>query len=239
MREKDLGAVVSHGESSPLKADLNRGVMGLASASNTYFRPHVCLNDEDGVRIIREITPTSNTAIHLWHNMIASGDDVWLNLTLVVYLNDFCTPINCARLSPRQSAYIISNLPNESRTAVLAKAKRWYLEKFLADIKKGLDTITDQFEHGDPLLQSDHRNRILDLHGERVSIDIPYTETEVVGEHLFWSVCYGGTMFEHGEDGPLRADSLIAARRARQKGAVEAFVGVFRELDQIERRMRP
>ena len=238
MREEDLSAVVSHGESSPLKMDLNRGVISLASAPNTYFRPHLCLNDEEGVRVISEISPTSNTAFHLWHSMIASGDDVWLNIVFVVHLNDFCMPTNCARLSPRQTAYIVSHLPAESRTTVLAKAKRWYLEKFLADMKKGLDTITEQFEHGNPLLESDHRNRILDLHGERHFADLPYTETEIVGEHLYWSVCEGGTMFEYGEDGLLRADGLIAARRARQKGTVGAVVGVFRGLEQIDRGMR-
>lgn len=237
MREEDIGAVVSHGEGSSLKTDLNRGVISLAAAPNTYFRPHLCLNGEDGVRVMGEITLSSNTAFHLWHNMIASGDDVWLNIIFVVYLNDFCMPTNCARLSPRQTAYIISGLPVESRATVLAKAKRWYLEKFLADMKKGLDTIAEQFEHGDPLLESDHRNRILDLHGERVS-DIPYTETEVVGEHLFWTVCYGGTMFEYGEDGLLRADGLIAARRSRQKDAVEAVPGMLRGLERIERGMR-
>lgn len=228
MREEDLSAVVSHGENSPLKTDLNRGVVSLASAPNTYFRPHLCLNGEDGVRIIGEIAPRSNTAFHFWHNMIASGDDVWLNITFVVYLNDFWSS-NCARLSPRQTAHIVSNLPAESKSAVLAKAKRWYLEKFLAETRRGLDTITEQFEHGNPLLESDHRNRILDLHGERVP-DIPYTETEVVGEHLFWSVCYGETMFEYGKDRLLQADGLIAARRARQKDAVENVVSVFRGL---------
>ncbi|MBI2054978.1 MAG: hypothetical protein HYT39_02675 [Candidatus Sungbacteria bacterium] len=235
MREEDLSAVVSHGESSLLKTDLNQAVMALAAAHESHFRPHVCLNGEDGVRVIGEIMPTSNTAFHLWHHMIASGDDVWLNIILCVYLNDFCIPTNLARLSPRQSAYVIANLPAESRTAVLAKAKRWYLERFLADIKKGLDTITKQFEHGDPLLESDHRNRILDLHGERFSMGIPYTETWVVGEQLFWATCYGGTMFEHEEDGFLRADELITARRERQKGTVEAVVGVFRGLERIKR----
>jgi len=239
MKEEDIGAVVSHGESSLLKTDLNRGVVSLASAPNTYFHPHVCLNDEDGVRVIGEITPASNTAFYLWHNMIASSDDVWLNITLVIYLKDACST-NCARLSPRQSAYIISNLPAESRTAFLAKAKRWYLEKFLVEMKKGLDVITEQFENGDPLLNSDRRNRIFDIHGERlVGVDIAYTEPDIVGNRLYYSVCLGGTMLEYGEDGFLRADELINVRRKRQKDAVEAVRGTLRGLEQIERGMRP
>lgn len=229
MVEENLGRLVAFKESSQLKTDLNRGVMKLRTPLESHFRPHICLNGEDGVKVLGEITSASNTEVHFWHHMVASGDDVWLNIVLCVYLDSMRTPTNLARLSPRQSAYVISNLPAESRTTVLVMAKRWYLEKFLADIKRGLDTITEQFENGDPLLKSDHRNRILDLHGERSSsMDIPYTETEVVGEQLFWSVCHGGTFLEDGEDGFARADGLIIARRQRQKAAVDAVVGVLR-----------
>ena len=220
MPTEDLWTVVRLGENSQLKTDLNKAVAMLSAAPETHFWPHVCLNDEDGVRVLGEITPTSDTEFHLHHYMIASGDDVWLNIILYVYLDNFCYPTNVAKLSPRQSAFVIANLPAESRTAVLAKAKRWYLEKFLADMAKGFDRITEQFENGDPLLESDYLNRIFDIHGER-NVEVPYTEWGIVGDKLFGSVFHGDTCLEYEQDGYARTNQFIIGVRARQKAAVD------------------
>lgn len=130
-------------------------------------------------------------------------------------------------LSPRQSAYVVQNLPTESQEAVLAKVKTWFTERFLADMQKGLAAITEQFTNGDLMLASDHRNRIFDIHGER-GADIPYTEWEVVGGELFGSVFYGGTFSEQGQDGYERADRLILGIRKRQQAAVDDFFGATR-----------
>jgi len=229
MEQEFLGKLTRLGESSPLKTDLNKAVAMLSTAPDSCFRPHVCLNAEDGMAVLAKIREDSNAEYWMLPHLIVSGSDVWLNIKFSVILDEIRIPTNLAELSPRQSAYVVQHLPMESRATVLAKVKRWYLEQVLPDIVKGLAVITEQFANGDPLLASDHRNRIFDIHGERYS-DVPYTEWEVVGENLFRSVFFGGTFLEYGQDGYKRADQLIIGARSRQRAAVDGFLGLMRDL---------
>ena len=226
MTTECLWAVIRLGENSLLKTDLNRAVMALCEALESHFRPHVCLNGEEGVRVLEEISPTSNTEVIIRPHLVVSGIDAWLNVKFDVFLNELTQPTNVAELSPRQSAFVVQQLSGESRVAVLEKVKRWYFEYFLPRTQKALASITEQFASGEPMLASDDRNRIFDIHGGRY-MDVPYTESGIVGGNLFWAVCFGRTMFEQGEDGLAHADQLILARHARQKDAVQDILGLF------------
>lgn len=228
-REEKLAILVHLGEVSRLKSDLNTAVAALFKAPDSHFRPHVGLNGIEGVGVLKKIEVDSDTEFWMRPHLIVSLHDVWLNVKFGVFLDEMTWPTHVADLSPRQSAYVIQSLPLESRAVVLARVKRWYLERFLPDIENGLASITEQFSSGDPLLASDYRNRIFDIHGER-SVDVPYTEWEVVGENLFGPVFYGGTFLEYGQDGYERADRFIVGVRARQKAAVDGFLGLVRVL---------
>ncbi|HOX41159.1 MAG TPA: hypothetical protein PK263_03120 [bacterium] len=215
--------LVALGEGSPLKTALNEGVANLLAAEQTEHRPHLCLNGEEGLAVLRGISNNpagANTEYWLRSRMVEAGRDVWLNIHFYVFLGQISFPSTLLELTPQQTSCIVSRLPQVYRNSVLARAKEWYLNHFLVHHEQALATIRKQFEEGDPLLKSDHDNRIFDLHGGRSAADIPYTEIPIVGEQLAWSVLCGGTWFEYGSDGYERADRILAAIRSRQMGAV-------------------
>ncbi len=187
--EENLSTIVSRGENSELKNHLNEGVAGLSLAPESHFRPHRCLNRNEGVKVIEEITKnprTADTEFNIGDKLIdGGGGDLWLNVYFSVYLNNAR-----AALTPRQTSLIVTNLPEESKRLVLEKVKKWYFKRILLDLQKGLSKITEQFETGDLLLADDYRNRIFDIHGRR-SLDVPYTEWEIAGDLLFQCLVYG------------------------------------------------
>ena len=233
MAQEQLWKLVGLGEDCPLKLDLNKGVAGLFRAPETSMRPHICLNGFQGAGVLKKIfndPRRANTEFGIRHHLIMSADEVWLNASLYVFFESITWPTNFVCLSPRQSGYIVKNLPLASREIIVAKVKKWYFEEFLVSMKKGLEAITEQFMHGDPFLASDYKNRIFDIHGER-SLDVPYTECAVVGSNLFGPVVEGKTCWEQGSDGYQRADDLISAIRNRQQMAINDFLGLARGLE--------
>lgn len=231
---RELVTLVKMGEDSQLKRDLNRGVASLQSAPESWFQPHLCLNEEHGMENIRKIAAggeSANTEFFIHDHPIIGGEDVWLNIRFGVFLNGRTQPTNFARLSPRQTAYIVKHLPPESLVIVLTKVKNWYVQIFQENMRKGLETISTQFETGNPLLESDDKNRIFDIHGGRVAgMDIPYVEWNIVGENLFGSLFFGVTFLDHGLDGYERMDQFLANIDRRRKGAVEGALGLMRAL---------
>lgn len=220
-------------EDSIFKQHLNAGIISLFGVPETMLRPHICLNGEEGFEVLQKIKErgvSAKTEVLVFPHIIQSMDDVWLNLRFFVYCDERRQPVCCVYLSPQQTGFVISNLPASSQQETLFKIKRWYFREFLVEMQKGLETITKQFNEGDPLLESDHRNRIFDIHGECGMKDIAYTETDIVGENLYWAIIHGNTWCEHGSDGYERADNLIAERRNRQKVAVNDLVDLVRAL---------
>ena len=131
-------------------------------------------------------------------------------------------------LTPRQTGYIVRNLKPESKVIVLEKIKRWYFEEFLVKTKKGFDTISKQFNEGDPFIESDHENRIFDIHGDR-KMEVPYTEWTIMGNLLAPSFLFGVTCFDHGDiDGYKRADNFLRALDDHRKGAIDLALGLIK-----------
>jgi len=223
--------VVDFTDKSKLATDLKRAIAALANHSNTQYRLHVCLNGRDGYPALQKLVanPSTDIKVYFLPHLLMDGDSLWLNTKLMVIVEKSSSD-NYATLSPQQTGYVARSLPEDSRNLFLEKVKEWYREVFLKNVKTGLDAITKQIETGNLLLESDHGNRVFDIHGDRHMKDIPYTETEVAGEHLFWSIVHGGTCFDYGSDGYDRADQLIEGRRQRQKGAVEDLIGLARQL---------
>jgi hypothetical protein len=203
------------------------------------LQPHLCLHGEEGLQVLQNIIAAgekANTEFSFLCLPVASGSDFWLNIYFWVFLNGRCQPTNCVQLTPQQTSFIIRNLSEEWQKEVLAKAKAWYVEYLRGELLKGIDTITAQFEGGDPLLQSDHDNRIFDIHnatGVRAEYNIPYTESEIAGEHLFWPFHTGFTLFDHGSDGYARMDEFLAAIIRRRKGAVDGAMTLLRGLSDL------
>jgi hypothetical protein len=226
--------LVNLGEDSQLKVDLNRGVASLWDAAESHFRPHLCLNGKEGVEVLKRLSQDPDGAdTEFWarEHLIVSGDDIWLNIKFIMFLDRICFPSNVANLSPRQTGYVVKALPAESRTAVLKTIKEWYFEKFLEDMKKGIETISKQFDEGDPFIESDDGNRIFDIHGGR-HMDVPYTEWGIVGEELAPPFLFGFTCFDHmGEnDGYGRADAFLSDVDSQRKSAVDGLIGLVRAL---------
>ncbi len=225
--------LVTLGATSSWRNDLNKGVASLQKSDRTQIRPHVCINGLEGAEVIQKISADpdrEDTGYFIYPHLNVSGSDVWLNVKFAVVVERMVVPTNLAGLSPQQTGYIVRNLPPTVRDAVTAQVKSWYLKVFLPDIQKGLDFVTKQFETGDPVQESDRGNRIFDIHGGRHLTDIPYTETDIVGEKLYAAIIHGGTFFEYGSDGYERADALISGRRSRQQAAVHDFLGAMRGL---------
>lgn len=220
---KRSSLLVKLGEDSQLKRDLNKGIASLFAATESWHQPHVCLNQEEGLEVIKQIAENpnpANTEFHFSLHPILSGREVWLNINFHVFLDNYTQPTNIVWLTPRQTSYIIRHLPDDSRATVLANAKAWYLEVVRKNVLEALETIDEQFEKGNPLLENDHENHIFDIHGGRM--EIPYVEWGVVGENLFSSFFYG-TCLDYGTDGYARMDRLIAGQYVAIKEAVRSL----------------
>ncbi len=233
MSEKEKSHhLVNLGEESQLKIDLNEGIASLQKATESQFQPHICLNKKEGVEVIKKISQNpkqANTQFLIRELIIRSQDDMWLNINFLVFLDKICFPDNVANLSPRQTGYIVKNLPVESQKIVLDKIKAWYSGKFLEEIKKGIETITKQFDKGNPLIDSDDGNRIFDIHGGR-SMDVPYTELNIIGEELFWPLFCGITLFDHNQDGYKRVDGFLTNIDNQRESAVDSVIGLMKAL---------
>lgn len=224
--------LINLGEESQLKIDLNEGVASLQMAIESHFQPHVCLNGKEGVGVIERIyrdPKGTNTEFWIRELLIKGGEDLWLNIHFMVFLDQICFPNNVAVLSPRQTSYIVRNLPVESQKIVMETVKAWYFEKFLEGMKKGIETITEQFNKGDSLVESDDGNRIFDIHGGR-STEVPYTEWQIVGENLFPPFFFGFTCLDHGQDGYVKVDDFLAEVASQRKSTVEGLIGLMREI---------
>ncbi len=224
--------LVSLGEKSQLKTDLNRGVAALAKASENCFRPHICLNKLDGIEVICKITQNpeqANTEFMIGQEIIyGGGSDLWLNVRFLIFLNTLSSN-DLVQLSPRQTASVVVGLPQESKKTVLEKIKDWYFKYFSGKMREALEKITRQFNEGYLLAADDHENRIFDIHGGRY-MDVPYTEWRIVGEELFERFFFGHTFFQHGQDGYNEIDSMFAVMEKQRKSAVNGMLGLMRLL---------
>lgn len=209
---RELVTLVNLGEESQLKRELNKGIAWLPAAPKSWFRPHLCLNGEEGVAVIEKIIAhpeQANTEFSINDKVTLSGEDIWLNISFMVFLDKISSQ-SILRLSPRQTAYIIKQLPKEQQDHVLGKIKTWYEAVFLENIAKGLKTITAQFEVN-PLVESDYRNRILDIHGD-VDTEFPYTEAGIIGEKFFLQFLYFLALPSHGRDGYKQVDEFFSQK---------------------------
>lgn len=82
MVTENLCTVVSLGKHSQLKTDLNRAIMALSTAPESYFRPHACLNGLQGIEVLQQISADSNTEVSVRPHLIVSCDDIWLNVKI-------------------------------------------------------------------------------------------------------------------------------------------------------------
>ncbi|MFC1594803.1 hypothetical protein ACFL3E_00025 [Patescibacteria group bacterium] len=232
--EKQNHRLIKLGEDSQLKVDLNFGVAHLVSATESCFQPHICLNEKSGVKVIDRIArdpQAANTEFWITNHVILSGKNLWLNIIFDVFLDKICWPTNLARISPRQTGYIVKNLPPESQKEVLGRIQTWYSDNFLPNITKGLDAITKQFTEGDPLLESDQHNRIFDIHGDR-SIDVPYTEWEIVGENLFPAFFFHNSFNMNDQNGYLQADTFLLEMDSMVRERAESLFTLLNSLVQ-------
>jgi hypothetical protein len=220
MEKELLRSLVSLGESSRLKNDLNAGIALLFGARESYFQPHLSLNGEKGLAILTKIAgdpQRANTEFMIESLFDMSWSNAWLNVQFTVFL-DRMSSFDCmVQLSPRQTACLVQNLPWQSKREVLAKIKKWYFEAFLSDIQKGLNAISRQFTNGDQLVDDYFDGRIFDIHSKR---PVPYSECLVVGEKLYWDfLCAIAKTDELGT-----ADIVIEAARGHQKDLAERLL---------------
>ncbi|MBL7021905.1 hypothetical protein ISR92_01070 [Patescibacteria group bacterium] len=231
MSEKDY-RLVKLGEDSPLKSELNNGIASLQAAEKSCFQPHLCLNDKEGLEVIRQITANPNSAnTEIWIReqiVYGGGKDIWLNVNFSVFIDQICWPTNIVNLTPRQTGYIVRQLSPEMQKVVIQKVKEWYLEKLLPDYMKSFERVTEQFETGDPLLESHNGNRIFDIHGER-RMDIEYTEGAIIGNLLFYPVFMGHTLFHHGQDGYAAADEFLSSLDSERALAIDTTLSILRQ----------
>lgn len=226
MAQKDLKILVQLGESSPLRTALNHAVVSLSASSQTVIRPHVCLNGIEGIEVLRKISAdpeVANTRFDIGLFPIIAGKDIWLNTQLFVFLNNLRMPVDLVALSPRQSSFVVRSLPEEFQITIIEKLKTWFFEEVYPNIKEGMETISAQFSGGDPLIESDHQNRVFDTHGGR-RLDVPYTESRIAGLNLFHAVVRSKIFYERQVDGYQEADYLIEAVRLGQKKSIEDFL---------------
>lgn len=225
MEKESLRSLVSLGESSRLKNDLNAGIASLFGARESYSQPHLSLNGENGLAVLTKIAgdpQRANTEFMIESMFDMAWRDAWLNVRFTIFLDRMSFPDCCAQLSPRQTAYLVQNLPWQSKREVLAKIKNWYFEAFLSDIQKGLDTISKQFTNGDLLLDDYFDGRIFDIHSKR---PVPYTECPVVGEKLYFDFLCAISIANELQT----ADILIEAARGRQKDLADRLLAMARK----------
>lgn len=234
----NLSTLVKLGEVSQLKSDLNRGIASLFKASEGCHRPHLCLNGEKGVPNLKQIASnpdSANTEIWLTERFIVGSDRAWLNVGLSLCVDSICWPTNAASITPRQTSYIVTRLPEKSQREVLAFIKTWYEGHVLPDITSGLQAINAQLTTGNPLVKGTHDNYVFDLHGDGMGHDrVPYTELDIVGHNVAPAFLYGVTCFddisrnEGGPDGYDRTDEFLVMNEQARSGAVEEVIKLFR-----------
>ena len=204
---KELSSLVRLGESSQLKVDLNRGIAALQKAKEVCFHPHFCLNGKEGVEVIERISQDpkpANTKISIIDFSILSVGDFWLNIGFVVCLDKMSL---IARLSPRQTGYIVQRLPQESQTTVLETVYNWYFQKFLPDLEQGLAAITKQLENGDYLRPGAYKNHVFDIQTEG-SGGNPYVEEQIIGRKMFFQLFFGSIRM--GQEPYKRTDDVMS-----------------------------
>lgn len=233
MQEQEkLFQVVRLKESSPLKVALNRGVASLSRAKESHFRPHVCLNEAEGVQVIDRISrepDVADTDFSVNAHLVHFWGDVWLNTYFNVYLDEVSLPNNSVRLSSRQSSYIVQNLPPELQVVVVEKVKAWYLGDLVPRIEKGLKGVLAQFERGEAMAEGVYENHIFDIHGNGQGHDqVPYTEWDIIGEKLFNPIFDGVTFLDRGQDGYQKADQFLTEVADRRSSTANAFLGLMR-----------
>ena len=189
---KELSVLSKLGESSQLRIDLNSGIAALQKAKEVCFHPHFCLNGKEGVEVIERISQdpkTANTRISITESSILSVKGFWLNIGLAVSL-DWMSSKEVVSLSPRQTSYIIQNLPKESQTTVLETVYNWYLQEFLPDLERGLAAVTRQMESRDYLRPGAYKNRVFDIQIAG-SDGSPYVEERIIGDRMFSQLFLG------------------------------------------------
>lgn len=238
--KKEYSLLVRLGEDSKLKQDLNSRIASLSKAEKGCFRPHVCLNDFDGVEVIQKITQDpehSNTGIYISEQLnYGNGDDLWLNVKFCVFLDSLSSGSRVV-LSPQQTSYIITNLPSDSKQAVADKVRAWFLEKFMADVQKGLEKIAKQFAEGDVFVVGTRENMILDIHGDGGGHeDLEYTEWPIIGDKLFNVFFLGHTCLSHLDviDGYERVDAILEQADRERKGTLSVVLGLVKTFNKIE-----
>ena len=187
---KELSVLSKLGESSQLRIDLNSGIAALQKAKEVCFHPHFCLNEDDGIKVIERISQNpedANTKISIIDFSILSVGDFWLNIGFVVCLDKMSL---IAKLSPRQTGYIVQRLPQESQTTVLETVYNWYFQKFLPDLEQGLAAITRQLENGDYLMPGAYKNHVFDIQIAG-SDGSPYVEEGIIGHRMFSQLFLG------------------------------------------------
>jgi len=234
MSRKYLWMLTDPDQDSVLRIALNKGVARLFDDTRPEIQPRPCLNGIDGLLVLREILhnpATANTNFTLDHHLIVDvmGSDVWTNVMFFVSLErpdekEFDTRPSHVKLSPQQTSCIVQGLSLDLQKVVLERVQRWFLEDLAPNIKKGLETIAEQFTHGDPLLASDRDNRIFDIHGGRCTLDIPYTEVGIVGENLFWALPPLGHTY-------TAADRIITTKDAQRKENVQGMLSLIQFLN--------
>lgn len=202
--------MVNLGETSELKLALNRGIASLVDASKEMHKPHRCLNGE-GVGIISQIArnpDSADTSIYISSNPIISiHDGLWLNVYFFVFLGQHNSD-TMVSLTPRQTSYIICNLPEEHRQAVVEMIKSWYVLTVKAQISRALEDVDQQMGSGDLLQASAHDNRVLDIHHDEEGLDVPYTEWYIVGSELFVCLILS-QLHRQNMSGYTNADNII------------------------------
>ncbi len=229
---KNLWTLIALHEKSQLKVDLNRGIASLVGTPETHFQPHICLNKLEGVSLIQRIAEDpegSDTEIWIGGQINGSSDDWWLNVKFSVFLNEISWPNSNVDLSPRQTSYIVSNLPPESKAMVVSSVQAWFQGKFVPDIQKAFQRITKQFTDGGALVAGVHKNRIFDIHdGDEGHEGVEYTEMDIIGLELFWKFFLGHTLFHHGQNGYERIDSMLLKMEGERKAAIDTTLSILR-----------
>ncbi len=231
---KDYWTIVKLKEDSQLKIDLNRGVASLFKAKESHFQPHICLNGLEGIKILHKIAEnpeTANTGFQISEQLnYGGGSDIWLNINFYLHLDASWSNLG-VKLSPRQTAYIVINLPQESKDIVLAKIKVWYFEYLKNKVIEGLEKIDKQFKEEKFFIADTHYNRIFDIHGDGGGHDtVEYTEWDIIGSELFLKFFNGHTLLHHGQNGYERIDQMLLQMDKERIAAFEGVYGLMKAL---------
>jgi len=237
---EDYCRLVKLGETSELKLQLNHGIASLSRATEPQFKPWVCLNDLNGIKVIRQISQdpdNANTEISLGERINhGGGDQLWLNVAFSVYLKELSSNSHVF-LTPRQTSYMVCNLPPDLQKIVLEKVARWICEYFKETLINGLARIEQQITEDKLLLKDSHFNRVFDLRSddkESIHNNFPYTEMEIVGEKLFWQMFFSvEDYYWQDEEKYRRLDQMIISKDRQTKQRAEEFVGAIRTLHSL------